>query len=56
MLRLRIHGPPVNPAARSRKRTPVLDESKRLADTHPKCVTVPTLGNIGSKIDVVLLT
>ncbi len=49
-------GPPVNPAARSRKSTPVLDASKRLANGHPKCVTVPALSDIGAKIDVVLLT
>jgi hypothetical protein len=30
--------------------------SKRLANAHAKCVTVPALGNIGSKIQVVLFT
>jgi hypothetical protein len=29
---------------------------KRLANTHPKCVTIPALRDISSQIDVVLLT
>jgi hypothetical protein len=30
--------------------------SKRLANAHPECMTIPALGDIGSQIDVVLLT
>jgi hypothetical protein len=30
--------------------------SKRLTNSHPECVAIHALGDIGSKIDVVLLT
>ena len=33
-----------------------LAASKRLANAHSECVTIPSLSDIGSQIDVVLLT
>ncbi len=42
------------------KKTPAqgwhLIASKRFANAHPECVTIPALGDVGSQIDVVLLT
>jgi hypothetical protein len=47
------------PSSHTRK-TPALRwpliASKCLTNAHPECVTIPALGDVGSQIDVVLLT